>query len=87
MPSRPVDDDAARRPAGPREGRTKIGERLAVEKMACTRSVNAEMVFKNEIFSRKTKKFPEISVVEVPNAPEVKKPLEISTVEMSNVPK
>ena len=39
------------------------------------------MVFKNEIFPRKAKKSLEISVVEVSNVPEMKKPPEISAVE------
>ena len=87
LPNKPIDDDAVWGPTSPRESRTKIEKRLTVEKMICTRSVNVEMIFKNEIFFRKTKKSPEISTVEMPNAFEMKKLPEISIVEMSNVSK
>ena len=64
----------------PKKDRKKIGKRLIVEKITRTKSVNVEMIFKK-------KSSLEISIIKMPNAPEVKKPLEISTVEVSNVPK
>ena len=87
MPNRSIDDNAARGPAGLRKSRTKIERRLTVEKMVCTKSINVEMIFKNENFLQKTKKSFEISIVEMSNVPEMKKPPEISIVEMPNVPK
>ena len=62
----------------PKKDRKKIEEKLTVEKMTRTKSVNVEMIFKT--------KFPfEISVVEMSNVSEMKKSFEISIVEMSNV--
>ena len=50
---------------GPKEDRKGTGRGLAVERMARTRPVNAEMIFKTKFSS-------EISAAEMPNALEMK---------------
>ena len=87
LSNKSIDDDAVRRPTSLRKDRTKTEKKLTVEKMICTRLLNVEMVFKNEICFRKAKKSFEISIFEMSNVFEMKKLLEISTVEMSNVSK
>ena len=49
----------------PKEDRKEIGKKLIVEKMARTKSVNVEMIFKTKFSS-------EISVAEMPNVLEMK---------------
>ena len=48
---------------GPKGNRKKVGKRLTVEKTVRTRPVNVEMIFKNEIFFRKTKNSPKYQLL------------------------
>ena len=48
---------------GPKRNRKKVGKGLTVEKTVRTKSVNVEMIFKSEIFLRKTKNFPKYQLL------------------------